>query len=155
MKKRIEARLQELLEAVIRNEGASKGNIQLYRPLTNDLVIITHKGFEREFLDYFKSVTAHDTSSCGRALGLSGVLGISSTILISDIEKDQGFEAHRSIARSSGFRSVKSVPIMINNTCLGMISTHFEEPKRNWVTEHIIEIMPELTATLSAYPHGE
>src|SRR4051812_23101678 len=113
--------LQQLLEKVLKLEGADMGNIQIYDPATDELKIVAQCGFETSFLNHFSVVKPFDPSACGRAFG------IGSTVIISDVESDIGFKANKSAAKKAGFRSVKSVPVFSKkNKCLGIVSTHFK-----------------------------
>jgi PAS domain S-box-containing protein len=112
--------LQEILVAVTGLLGAEKGNIQLLDPKAETLSIVAQRGFEPEFLEFFREVSAADDSACGRALR-SG-----ERIVIEDVETDEPFERFRAVARAANFRSVVSTPLMrANGMPLGMVSTHF------------------------------
>ena len=60
--------LQEVLEATIELNGADKGNVQLLNEDTGALEIVAHRGFGREFLDFFREVRIDSTSACGQAM---------------------------------------------------------------------------------------
>jgi GAF domain-containing protein len=138
-------KLQQLLEKVIKLEGADMGNIQIYDPIANDLKIVVHFGFEESFLSHFSSVKPFDSSACGRAFGIGG------TVMISDIETDIGFKVNEETAKKAGFRSVKSVPIFNKqDKCIGIISTHFNVPKQDWKTDELIHILPQIAALLES-----
>ena len=52
-------------------------------------------------------------------------------IIIEDVQIDPGFEPHRHIAASAGFRAVQSTPLFTRGgELLGMLSTHFRKPHR-------------------------
>jgi PAS domain S-box-containing protein len=112
--------LHEILIAVTGLLGAEKGNIQLLDPKGETLSIAVQQGFEQDFLDFFREVSAADNSACGRALR-SG-----ERIVIEDVETDDPFEPFRAVARAANFRSVVSAPLLrADGTPLGMVSTHF------------------------------
>ncbi len=116
--------LREMLGAAIQLVGADKGNVQLLNE-KGVLTIEAQSGFEQEFLDYFREVSADDDSACGRALR-SG-----QQILIEDVETDQPFAPMRSVASSADFRAVVSTPLISGDgTAHGMLSTHFRSPHR-------------------------
>src|SRR5581483_10959826 len=97
--------LDEMVGAAIELVGADKGNVQLI----NDegvLTIEAQRGFERDFLDYFREVSANHDSACGRALR-SG-----QQIVIEDVESDEPYTPMRHIARAAGYRAVISTPLI-------------------------------------------
>ena len=112
--------LDKILAAVIELLGADKGNIQLLDAEGSVLSIVVQRGFEPDFLEFFREVSATDDSACGRALRSR------QRIVIEDVETDGPFEPFRAIARSAGFRSVISTPLVTpDGAPLGMVSTHF------------------------------
>jgi PAS domain S-box-containing protein len=118
--------LQEVLDATMELQGADFGDVQLYDDATGTLKIVAHRGLDRQFLDYFETVDASDTSACGLALRTGD------RIVIEDVDTDPDFEPHRAIAASTGFRGVQSTPLLDRYTGepVGMLSTHFREPYR-------------------------
>lgn len=116
--------LEEALRATMMLQNADFGNVQLYNPETKALEIVAHRGFQREFLDYFSSVN-EGGSACGRAIQRG------ERVIIEDVLADLDFEPHRQIAASAGFRAVQSTPLFTRSgEALGMISTHFRQPHR-------------------------
>jgi hypothetical protein len=134
--------LNYLLDKAIQDDKADMGNIQLFCARTETLEIIAQKGFKSDFLEYFKTVKAFDTSACGRAIGHGN------PVLIGNIMLDIAYLPHRDIANSAGYRAVKSVPILSENQkLLGVISTHYKAPKWNWdlnVTSDVVKSLSEL-----------
>ena len=59
--------LKEMLSATIKLLGADKGNVQLLDAERQVLTIQAQHGFEKEFLDFFRHVSAVDDTACGRA----------------------------------------------------------------------------------------
>jgi PAS domain S-box-containing protein len=115
--------LEEVLDASIQLQGADFGNIQLYNPETGKLDIVVHRGFDQEFLDYFRDTG--ENAACGRAMKQG------KRVLIEDVEKDAEFEPHRQIAASAGYRAVQSTPLFDRKgEPLGVLSTHFRQPHR-------------------------
>jgi PAS domain S-box-containing protein len=112
--------LDEILAAVIELLAAEKGNIQLLDAGGSRLSIVVQRGFEQDFLEFFREVSATDDSACGRALR-SG-----QRVVIEDVETDGPYAPFRAIARSAGYRSVISTPLVsADGAALGMVSTHF------------------------------
>jgi PAS domain S-box-containing protein len=117
--------LDVILAAAIDMVAADKGNMQLLDTERGVLHIAIHRGFEQPFLEYFREVSSRDDSACGRALRGN------SQIVIEDVETDEGFGSMRPIARAAGYRAVISTPMFGRaGKPLGMISTHFRDPRR-------------------------
>ena len=117
--------LNEILSATIELLGADKGNVQILHPERGVLTIEAQKGFEKDFLDFFREVSADDDCACGRTLRRG------ERTVIEDIEKDLGFAPFRPVARAAGFRAVVSTPLIGRDGApLGMLSTHFSSPHR-------------------------
>jgi signal transduction histidine kinase len=115
--------LEEILDAAIALQDADFGNIQLYDSATDTMRIAVHRGFTREFLDHFQSVSGNDGSVCGRALRARA------RMIVEDVEQDEEFEPHRAIAADVGFRAVQCTPLFAQSgTVKGMLSTHFRAP---------------------------
>lgn len=115
--------LEEVLDASINLQGADFGNIQLYNRETGNLDIVAQRGFNQEFLDYFRHTD--EGAACGRAMKQG------KRVIVEDVEKDAEYEPHRQIAASAGYRAVQSTPLFERNgEPLGMLSTHFRKPHR-------------------------
>jgi len=116
----LRAGLEEMLGATIELLGADKGNVQILDSERGVLVIAAHRGFEQDFLDAFREVSAEDDAACGRALRAG------QRIVIEDVEADALFAPLRSIARAAGYRAVQSTPLIgRDGALLGMLSTHW------------------------------
>ncbi len=143
LSKTLDEKLNDLLQRAIVLDKANFGNIQLYNRKTETLHIVAQQGFNQDFLEHFKIVNAFDSSACGRASC------IGSPVIITDVTLDLAFIPHRAIARSAGFRSVKSVPIISKpKNLLGVISTHFKNPKWDWEMNTLDEVIAELAELL-------
>jgi len=116
--------LEEVLNATIELQNADFGNVQLYNPQTQALEIVAQRGFQPDFLDYFRSVR-DDGAACGRALRRR------ERVIIEDVQTDPEFEPHRQMAASAGFRAMQSTPLFSRTgEPLGVFSTHFRQPHR-------------------------
>ena len=114
--------LDEVLDATITLQNADFGCVQLYNPAVRGLEIVAQRGFRQDFLDHFRDVH-DDTTVCGRALQRR------ERVIVEDILSDPGFEPHRALAISAGYRSVQSTPLFSRSRQpLGMLSTYFREP---------------------------
>jgi PAS domain S-box-containing protein len=117
--------LDDVLENAILTSGADFGNIQLYNRQIKALEIVAQRGFQQDFLDYFRTVQIDEGSACAQAMQ-SG-----ERIIIEDVDFDHGFEPHREVAAAAGFRAVQSTPLKSREgSILGMLSTHFRLPQR-------------------------
>jgi hypothetical protein len=134
--------LNYFLDKAIQDDKADMGNIQLFCARTEISTIVAQKGFKSDFLEYFKTVKAFDTSACGRAIGHGN------PVLIGNIMLDIAYLPHRDIAISAGYKAVKSVPILSENQkFLGVISIHYKATKWNWdlnATSDIVKSLAEL-----------
>ncbi len=117
--------LDEMLAATIELLGADFGIIQILDAQRRVLLIEAHRGFQKEFLDFFHEVSADDGSCCGRAPRNS------ERIIVEDVETDLDFGPMLDIVRNAGYRAVQSTPIIgRDGRPLGMISTHFRSVHR-------------------------
>jgi C4-dicarboxylate-specific signal transduction histidine kinase len=116
--------LEEVLTATIDIQRADFGNVQLCNPDSHALEIVSQRGFNAEFLEYFAAPDRAGTV-CGRAMQSR------SRVLVEDVQTDPLFAPHRHIALAAGFRAVQSTPLFNRaGELLGMISTHFKQPHR-------------------------
>lgn len=137
--------VSRLLDRAIALDRADFGNVQAFDPRTKTLRIVAQRGFDEDFLAYFRCVKAFDSSACGRAAGLGGA------VVIADVERDPGFARHRKIAEAAGFRSVKSVPIRgRDGELVGVLSTHCRKPRRLWDLGAVVPVLAELAERLEA-----
>jgi PAS domain S-box-containing protein len=117
--------LGEMLAATIELLGADKGSVQLFDAGRKVLHIAAQRGFEHDFLEFFHEVSTEHDSACGRALRTG------ETIVIEDVEQDEGFTPFRPIVRAAGFRAIVSAPVLDRGgTPLGVLSAHFRSPHR-------------------------
>jgi PAS domain S-box-containing protein len=121
----LEQGIGDTLVAAMDLLGADKGNVQLLDPDRGVLTIAAHVGFDQPFLDFFREMSAQDSSACGRALAAG------ERVVIEDVETDLRFAEFRAIARTSGFRAVVSTPLVSSDrTTLGVLSVHFTSVHR-------------------------
>jgi PAS domain S-box-containing protein len=117
--------LDTVLEATIALHGADFGNVQLYDAQTHTLRIAAQRGFGPPFLEHFAQVSAEEGSACGRALSRGA------QVIIPDVAQDPAFASDLAAAREAGFRAVQSTPLLTSTgRPLGMLSTHFRQPRR-------------------------
>src|SRR5262249_19167315 len=98
----LQAALEDVLENAIATSNADFGNIQLFNPQSQALEIVAQRGFQQEFLGYFRTVRVDEGSACAQAMQ-SG-----NRIIIADVELDPAYEPHRQVAARAGYRAVQS-----------------------------------------------
>ena len=117
--------LQEMLSATIELVSADKGNVQILNTERGVLTIEAQRGFERDFLDFFREVSASDDTACGRTLRKR------ERTVIEDVDEDAPYAPYRDVARAAGYRAVISSPLAGKNGApLGILSLHFHLPHR-------------------------
>ena len=116
--------LSDVLDTAIAIHTAQFGTLQVFDRESSSLRIAAQRGFGAKFLDYFREVRCDDGCACGRASN-------GSRVVVFDVTTDPEFEPHREIALEAGFRAVQSTPIQRRDdgALLGVLSTHFREPK--------------------------
>jgi GAF domain-containing protein len=96
------------------------GNVQLMDWKSNCLRIEAQRGFEAEFLNFFRCVELGHGSACARALHSR------TTIAVEDIMTDPDFAPYREIAGRAGVRAVECFPLVSTSGALvGVLSNHF------------------------------
>jgi PAS domain S-box-containing protein len=117
--------LRQLLDATIEMQHASMGCVQLYDRDAGKLNMVAHRGFDQPVLDRL-SDPAIDKLSLG-----ASAMTRRERIEVFDVNEDESFAWLRDIAAQAGFRSVQSTPLIDrNDQPLGVLTTHFGEPRR-------------------------
>ena len=120
-----DAMLDSALEAAIDATHAQMGNIQLKDD--RGLRIVTYRGFDAPFLEFFSCVSDGRGASCGAAMTSGG------RVVVSDVASDPifaGTEAARVMEQASA-RACQSTPLIsVSGQFLGMLNTHFDHPHR-------------------------
>jgi PAS domain S-box-containing protein len=112
--------LEEMLATTMELVGAEMGTIQLLDRERGVLTIAAQRGFTQDFLDFFREVTANDSSACGRSLRSR------ERIVIEDVESDASYAPFRLVARSAGYRALQCTPILDRDgKPLGLLATHW------------------------------
>ncbi len=121
----LSAGLQEMLDTAIALLGADLGNVQILNSHTPVLEIVAQRGFQQDFLDFFREVSTDAECACGRALREGR------TTIIEDVETEDSFAPYRQVAAAAGYRGVVSTPLVgRDGVPLGMLSAHFRHPRR-------------------------
>jgi two-component sensor histidine kinase len=139
-----EEAIAAILDAAMSLHDAQFGNVQLIQPITGNLEIVAHRGFDEEYLKVFRTVSMDDPCSCGRALRTK------STIFIEDVTRDPEYAPFVGTALKAGYRAVQSTP-MINSegNVIGVISTHFRDPHvPGAATAHITSLFAQQAADM-------
>jgi len=120
--------LDEILDAAIFITGAEKGNIQLLEDSEpGALRIEAQRGFDGAFLKFFERVRQDGSCACGAAMR-SGERVIIEDVAQSGIVSDKGFLG---ALKKAGVAAVQSSPLVSSSgRLLGIISTHFGQPRR-------------------------
>lgn len=114
-----------MLVATIDLLGADMGNVQVFDAGRRALRIVVQKGFDDDFMEFFRDVSANDDSACGRALRTAQVT------VIEDVEQDASYTRYLGAARAAGYRAVVSLPLCgFGGEPLGVLSAHFRIPHR-------------------------
>jgi PAS domain S-box-containing protein len=119
--------VEDILETAIWLTGAAKGNVQLCDAGSGALKIVAQRGFGAAFLDGFSRVDAEVPATCGAALGERR------RVVVEDVTTSPVFVGTPSLdlLLDEGVRAVQSTPLVSGSgQVLGVVSTHFTEPRR-------------------------
>jgi PAS domain S-box-containing protein len=127
--------LDEILRTAAAIEGTDLGLLSLCDADQNELRIGASLGFGAEFLSTAERLPSGDgpRGMCFRERR---------PVVVEDVETDPLFAPYREIARRAGFRAVHCTPLITRSgDILGVLSTHFHEPRRPTNREtHLIEL---------------
>jgi PAS domain S-box-containing protein len=120
------SRLEQLLEAAMKLQGADFGDIELYDPDRRTLRIVAHRGVGEAFLEHFGCIDANDPSGCDTAMQAGH------RVVIEDIREHAAYAPHLAVAAATGYRGVSCTPLKERDTGLplGMLTTLFRKPYR-------------------------
>ena len=118
------ALLETALDAALFATGAEMGNVQLACP--DGLRIVAHRGFGKQFLDFYAVVDDSTPASCSAAkktLRRIVVFDVASHPIFAGTPAEE-------IMAAAGVRGVQSTPLVgRSGTLLGMLNTHFASPR--------------------------
>jgi GAF domain-containing protein len=113
----------DLLDNAVEITGADFGNVDLYEPSTDTLVMVAHHNFAPDFVDIFACLAPDGRTACSRALA-SG-----QQVIIEDVANDALMAPHVEAVREAGFRSVYATPLLRKSgEVAGVLSVHFAHP---------------------------
>ncbi|HEU5459814.1 MAG TPA: GAF domain-containing protein, partial [Pyrinomonadaceae bacterium] len=118
--------LKEILNVAIEITGADKGIVQLLDPTSGALTIVTQSGFDEPFLTFFANIENGESA-------WSTAMDSQQRVIVEDVTDSDLFAGRPSleILSDAGVRAVQSLPLMSSTAkLLGVISTHFSEPRR-------------------------
>jgi PAS domain S-box-containing protein len=150
---KIDALLNEILNAAIAVTRADKGTLQLLNMETNQLEILASRGFSRQFLDFFSSVDSETNSVCAVALQAR------ERVIMPDLQTDKiGRHSETATALcNADVRAVQATPfISRSGQLLGMLSTHWREPHTPAERElRLLDLLARQAADLIERHQGE
>jgi GAF domain len=116
----LQATVDWLLGQCLELTCAEFGNVQIMDWKAGHLEIRAQRGFQDEFLSFFRRVRYEDASACARAL-----LNRNS-LIIEDVLLDPQFVPCLQVVQRAGVRAVQSTPLISSSgALLGIVSTHF------------------------------
>ena len=116
--------LEAALDATLTVAGTDLGNVQLVDG-DGALLIAAHRGFERDFLEFF-AVVAKPECACGVAMSLG------QQVFVPNVRRNSMFMGTDagSTLEKAGCAAVTSTPLIIESgRVVGMISTHYRQPR--------------------------
>jgi DNA-binding NarL/FixJ family response regulator len=136
--------ISEFLASIIVATAADFGNVQLFDSADRVLRIVAQHGFEREFLDYFDTVSYEHNSVCSTAMKER------SRIVVTDVATDPLFSNEsKGVLLRAKVRSVQSTPLIDpSGRFVGMVSTHYACP--GGLTPAVLKQIDNLAASLIA-----
>jgi GAF domain-containing protein len=119
--------LDILLDCAIQLTRADFGNVQLFDPAIGGLKIVTQRGFEKRFLDFFECVK-DEGSACGAAMKNYQHV-IVPDVTTSPIFVRPGKCDPLEVLLSARVRAVYSIPLFNSfGSLIGMLSGHYRTP---------------------------
>lgn len=119
--------LNAILQAAIKIMGADKGSLQLMDPISGALRIAAHDGFDESFLNYYEQ------SQIDNAIAMGVASSLAKPLIVENLIQSKGFDQQPSqqMLSDAGIGTVESTPLINSKgQILGVISTHFSDPRR-------------------------
>jgi transcriptional regulator with GAF, ATPase, and Fis domain len=113
----------EVISAAINITKADAGTVQILDGETQELMLLSTRGFSKKTMEHFARVNAASNTSCGRALEKGDRAFI-------DFDDPDADDADGSLAMhvQEGYLSGQSTPLIARSgKTIGMISTHWKE----------------------------
>src|SRR5262245_15275933 len=117
---------EEILDAAITFMRADAGTVQILDETTQELVLLTARGFDLDMTQHFYRVNAGSLTSCGLALSKG-----ERTFVDFDAPGVSDPEGTLRMHIDAGYRSAQSTPLITRSgKRIGMLSTHWREHRR-------------------------
>ncbi|MBF6169932.1 GAF domain-containing protein [Nocardia blacklockiae] len=142
------ALLQLLPDTILANSDADKVDVQLYDHERGGLVIAEQRGFEAEFLAFFR-VVGTEGSACAAAAQRA------EPVTVSDVEHSTLFTAAgRDVLRDSETRAVQSMPLLApDRRVLGVVSCHYTGRPRFDHDQQLLGLLADATERAIRWHH--
>lgn len=122
---RLEGVLHEVLAASTDLLGVDKGSVQIWDGKSDRLNLVSHLGFDENFVARFQEVDADDISTCAAALRTGG------RVIVDDLANDPEFTALARVVAPYGARAAMSTPFLgRDGRIIGMFTTYCDQPYR-------------------------
>ncbi|MBV8282621.1 MAG: PAS domain-containing protein, partial [Candidatus Eremiobacteraeota bacterium] len=135
--------LDAILDASIEFTGADKGHLQLLDEKSGALRINAQRGFEEPFLNFFAD-SLQEVSARGMATNSK------QRVIVDDVRQSKILVGTSSVQvlLDAGVLAVQSTPLVSSSgTVLGIISTHYAEPRRPGERElHLMDLLARQAA---------
>ncbi|HKQ78253.1 MAG TPA: PAS domain S-box protein [Blastocatellia bacterium] len=137
--------LDETVEAAIAISGADKGNLQLFDATSGKLTIVSHRGFERPFLEFWNGIQEGE-GACGTSLESW------KRVIVEDVNLSPIFAGKPAldVLSQAGARAVQSTPVISRSgKFLGVFSTHYKTPGHpDEQALRLLDLLAHLTADI-------
>lgn len=125
---------EEVLDSALKILGTDRGDLQLYDPNQDGLVMVAQRGFEASLLRDYKLVRTADGTPCGTALARR------QRVILEDVNEDLAFLPHAAVAKAAGLVAMQSTPLIRRDgRMLGILSTHYG--RRHRPTEEELDLL--------------
>jgi len=135
----------DIVGAAVTLLGSDMGSMQLLIPERDELLLLASRGFAPRSASFWKRVTAHSGSVCGRALSLG------TRVITPDVEQCDFINGGDiEVFRWSAIRAVQTTPLITRGgKVVGMISTHWKKVHRPSEHRlHLLDILARQAADL-------
>ncbi|WP_373538895.1 GAF domain-containing protein [Chamaesiphon sp.] len=122
----IETLYREILATAIALTGADAGTVRILDDRSQDFLLISSQGFDRQMTEYFYRVNTHSHTSCGIAMqnGERAIVNF-------DVPEAEDPDGSMRLHFEAGYRSAQSTPLISRTgKPVGMISTHWRSHHR-------------------------
>ncbi|MFB6201818.1 MAG: GAF domain-containing protein [Halorhabdus sp.] len=134
------------LDTAVDMLDADFGSLQRLDPETNELELLTNRGFDEAAEEAWARVSVDDASTCGKALQTEEY------VLVPDVEASEFMAGTADLEtyRQTGIRAVQTTPLVSRDgNVLGMLSTHWAEPHEPSERDrHLLDVLARQAADL-------